>query len=133
MNPISYKNKAQQEEGVANYFPITHLCAPHIFETHDGMLGSTIKVRGIPFITSTDEQLNNYQSLFHQALLKLDHNFVLYETRVRKKKSAHLKASFNNQFAAMVDEKYRQNVAQPPKKNDHLSFHDWPLAQPPPT
>lgn len=108
MSLIEKKHKAAKEEGVSTYFPITHLLSPSIFETQTGMLGTVIKVKGFPYVTASEEELNHYQRQVHQALLKLDHDFILYETKVRRKKDLRLEGEFNNPFAAQVNQKYHQ-------------------------
>lgn len=100
------KTLSEQEIGVSHYFPITHLVTPSIFETRDGLLGAVLKVKGIPFVTITNDTLNHYQRLFHQTLLMLNHEYVLYETRIRQKRDITLSGEFDEPFASIVNNKY---------------------------
>ncbi|MFO9067156.1 VirB4 family type IV secretion/conjugal transfer ATPase [Legionella pneumophila serogroup 1] len=106
MNPIKSLKQNNNEMGVSCYFPVTHLCTPSVFETKAGFLGAVLNVEGVPYVTATEEELNQSQRLFHQALNKLSHDFIIYETIVRRKKDFHLQGEFSDGFAKQVNDKY---------------------------
>ncbi len=108
MNPIKSLKQTDNELGVSTYFPVTHLVSQSVFETKAGFLGAVIKVEGIAYITATEDELNQSQRLFHQVLNKLNHDFIIYETIVRRKKDISLKGEFQPGFAKQVNDKYFQ-------------------------
>lgn len=112
MKLIDLKRKIKQEVGVSTHISITHLCSPTIFETKQGMLGMVLKIKGLPFVTETNEKLNENQRLIHQAILKLNHEFLFYETRIRRKKHIKLEGEFSQSFAKRVNEKYKNRFNQ---------------------
>jgi type IV secretion system protein VirB4 len=98
----------RQENGIAQHCPITHLNSSTIFETHHGMIGSVIKVAGIPFDTETDDNLNQFHRSWHHALKSIDDKFCVYVTTHRHQQNISLTGEFNNQFLHELDQQYHQ-------------------------
>lgn len=86
--------------------PYTHLNSPTVFECKSGIMGSTMKVEGVPFVTQTNDTLNRLNEAWHQALTILDEQFIQYVTVYRKKENLHLSGEFSSEFARQVNEKY---------------------------
>jgi type IV secretion system protein VirB4 len=98
----------RSETGVSQTFPVTHLNSPTIFETKEGLVGSTIQVQGIPFVTADNDSLNQLSKCLHHAISLLDDSFLLYVTVHRKKEDVSLKGEFKSTFSQTVDYKYHQ-------------------------
>lgn len=99
---------AKNEIGISKYVPITHLDEATIFEASNTMVGSVIKLSGIPFDTEKDEVLNNYKRAWHRALTALDEQFCVYITTHRHKEDIDLSGEFSNDFAREIDRQYHQ-------------------------
>lgn len=108
MKLSEWKSRAAQEALLSDHIPFTHLCSPSIFATKGGMLGMILGIKGFPFVTASNSELNAYQQLLHQALLKLNHEFIVYETRVRTRQNTRLDGQFHSDFARRVNDKYQQ-------------------------
>lgn len=108
MQLTKLKKSLENETAVSEFVPFTHLASPEMFETKDHMFGLVLSVEGLSSITATDDELNQYQQMFHQALLKLDAEFMMYETWHRQKQSITLDGQFGSDFAATVNDKYQQ-------------------------
>lgn len=106
MNPSNILKIARREARISQLCPITHLNSPSIFETRDGLLGSVLKVRGVPFVTELPETLNELSRTLHQAIAHLDERFICYVTVHRKKDAVSLDGDFGAGFAARVNDKY---------------------------
>ncbi|MDP3704610.1 MAG: hypothetical protein Q8R24_01710 [Legionellaceae bacterium] len=76
MNLSKSMNIIKQETKISNVFPITHLNTPSIFESHAGLLGSVLRIKGVAFDIEEPETLNHQGFLLHQALLSLDERFI---------------------------------------------------------
>ncbi|HEM0351347.1 TPA: VirB4 family type IV secretion/conjugal transfer ATPase [Legionella pneumophila] len=96
----------RHETPVSRVFPITHLNSPTVFESHHGLLGATLQIEGIPFVTENPDFLNHMNERLHQALLSVDERFMVYVTVHRKKESLHLGGNFQSRFAWQVNDKY---------------------------
>jgi len=99
---------AKNEIGISKYVPITHLLEATIFEASNTMVGSVIKLSGIPFDTEKDEVLNNYKRTWHRALTALSEQFCVYITTHRHKEDIDLSGEFSNDFAREIDREYHQ-------------------------
>ena len=96
----------RSEVGVSKYMPITHLDEPTVFEALSGMVGSVIRIAGVPFDTETDEVLNSYKRTLHRAVTSLNEEFCIYATIHRHKEDITLTGKFKNRFAEELDRKY---------------------------
>lgn len=108
MRLSEWKKRAEQEPRLSSHIPLTHLCSPSVFATDSGMLGMVLVIKGFCFVTACNRELNDYQRLLHQTILKLNHEFIVYETRVRSKQNMCLDGQFDTAFARRVNEKYQQ-------------------------
>ena len=54
MNPVDSLKITQRETKLSEMIPYTHLNSPTVFECKSGVMGSTIKVEGVPFVTQTN-------------------------------------------------------------------------------
>jgi len=106
MSLFSHTDVVRNEKGVSNHFPITHLNSPTIFEASNTMMGSVIKLQGVPFETENSTVLNQYKETWHRAIIALGEEFCVYVTTHRRKQSVHLAGNFKNQFLAEVDCQY---------------------------
>ncbi len=108
MRPI----KAYRDElSIAKYFPITHLNSPSVFESRNGMLGTVIKLEGVPFDTEKTELVNHYARLWHHAVKGLSESIALHITLHRRKVNHNLSGEFNNEFCRQLDENYHNQFA----------------------
>lgn len=98
----------RQENSITEHCPITHLNSPTIFETKHGMIGSVIKVTGIPFDTETDDNLNQFHRSWHHALKNINENFCVYVTTHRHRQNLALTGNFDNPFLKELDQQYHQ-------------------------
>ena len=48
----------QKERSISFHFPVTHLNSPTVFETQNAMVGSVLRLVGVPFETENNEVLN---------------------------------------------------------------------------
>lgn len=106
--PCELLKKVRREVGISKHIPITHLNSPSIFEAKNGMMGSVLKIAGIPFATETSAKLNQYKKLWHHALTMLDERFCVMQTLHRRKENIELQGSFDNDFAIQLDNAYQQ-------------------------
>jgi len=107
MNRVNALKIARCEVGVSRHVPITHLNSASIFETQQGMVGSVLKIKGIPFDTETPATLNQHQHGWHQALMALDERFCVYVTVHRHLVNSKLKGHFTNAFSGALDTAYQ--------------------------
>ncbi|KTC98688.1 VirB4 family type IV secretion/conjugal transfer ATPase [Legionella erythra] len=106
---MSLSNTLKQlrhETPISRVFPVTHFNSPTVFESHHGLLGATLQIAGIPFVTENPDFLNQMNERLHQALLTIDERFMVYVTVHRKKESLHLGGNFQSRFAWRVNDKY---------------------------
>lgn len=106
MNLSSIKQVQENELPASKMVPISHLISPSVFVTHDGLLGATIKFDGVPFVTQTNNRLNDYSHQLHQALKQLSEEFFVIETLHRRQSEVSLEGSFKSKFSRMVNERY---------------------------
>lgn len=86
--------------------PFTHLNDATIFETGQGMIGSVIRLAGIPFDTERNDVLNEHQSAWQHAIQSLSEHFALYVTLHRHTVSPVLTGEFRSPFLAKLDKEY---------------------------
>lgn len=98
----------KQELTVSQNIPVTHLNTRTIFETTGAMIGSVIKIDGIPFDTEDNEELNQFAFLWHNAIASLDSQFCVWLTVHRRRINLNLDGKFDNPFCEAVDARYRQ-------------------------
>jgi type IV secretion system protein VirB4 len=106
MNLASTLKALREETAVSTMFPITHLNTPSIFESKQGYLGATLKVQGIPFLTTEISYLNHMGHQLHQAMRNLDEQCIQYVTLHRRKEKIGLSGEFKSAFARDVNDKY---------------------------
>lgn len=106
MNRFEVKRLLKQESRVSDAFPITHLNSPCVFETKEGLLGSVIRLEGVAFEVEEPETLNHHAYLWHQALLMLDEQFLVYVTTHRQKVASQSDGNFSSEFARTLDLRY---------------------------
>lgn len=111
MNRFKLVKPVTLEAKISDNFPITHLNSPSIFESQSGLVGSVLRVDGIPFEVAEPEVLNHQLFLLHQALIGLDSRFIVYVTTHRHKASCVLTGQFTSDFARDLDERYHQRFA----------------------
>lgn len=97
---------SQQEIGVSKHIHMTHLNDPTIFEADNGQIGCTIKIKGVPFDTATNEELNSYKRTWHHAVCTLGDTFCIYSHTIRRKMNITLEGDFNEPFTHHVNEQY---------------------------
>lgn len=108
MSHSNVMKAVHQENSIAQHCPITHLNSPTTFETIHGMLGSVIKVAGVPFDTETDDNLNQFHRSWHQAIKSLDDKCCIYVTTHRHRQNIVLSGDFNALFLQELDQQYHQ-------------------------
>lgn len=108
------------ETSVSSTFPITHLNTPSVFETKEGLLGTVIGIRGVPFVTEQDETLNALSHTLHQALMRLDEHFIVYMTTHRKEESISLDGAFQSILAKRINDKYHARFKDRSLYKNHL-------------
>lgn len=123
MNPSKLLKAFHQEAKISSVFPITHLNAPHIFESQSGLMGAVLKVQGISFEIEEASTLNQQIFSLHQALIGLDSRFMLYVTTHRHRASSALRGDFKPGFAKDLDRRYHLRF-----KNTHLYQNDLYLS-----
>lgn len=106
MNRIESIKYVRSEVGISAMLPFTHLNSPTIFECKNGFIGSTLKVCGVPYLTESNQVLNQLNSQWHQALTGLDERFIQYVTIYRKKQNISLAGEFKHNFAREINDKY---------------------------
>lgn len=104
-------NAHRNELSITKYYPITHLNSPSIFESRNGMMGTVIKLEGVPFDTEKTETVNHYAKLWHHAVKGLTESIALHITLHRHKINPRLPAHFDNTFCQQLDEKYHAQFA----------------------
>lgn len=119
MNPCSVLDILQHEKCLSDLCPIQDFYSDTVFETRDQMLGSVIKVAGVPFDTENPSVLNQYKTAWHQAILNLSDHFFIYVHQHRKKESAHLSGEFDSPFLHELNERYHAHFA-----NERLFSND---------
>lgn len=97
-----------KETKISSLFPIIHLNTPTIFESQSGLIGSVIRVKGMPFEVEEPSTLNHQIYLLHQALLCLDARFIVYVTIHRQKVSYELPGNFKEGFVGDLNENYHK-------------------------
>jgi type IV secretion system protein VirB4 len=104
--------KFHKERGASYHFPITHLSSPSIFETSSLMMGSVIKLAGVPFDTENPEVLNQYKQFWHQAILSLPEDFSVMVTVHRRKENKTLVGQYHQPLLKEIDQRYHQSFNQ---------------------
>jgi type IV secretion system protein VirB4 len=98
----------RQETPISKHVPISHLNSATVFESGDGLVGSTIKIEGVPFETEKNEVLNEYKRSWHQALQNIPSEFSIYVTTHRHKINKDLTGEFPDDFSHELNEKYME-------------------------
>ncbi len=106
MSLLNALKRARDEATVSSLFPITHLNSPTIFESKEGLLGSVIRIEGVPFVTEGASTLNALSHALHAAISIIDERFICYVTCLRKKESSQLDGEFASSFAKRINDKY---------------------------
>ena len=114
MNLFKSMTTLKKEAQVSDMFPITHLNSPSVFESKDGLLGSVIRVQGVPFEVESPDSLNHKAHLLHQALNLLDEHFLVYITTHRQKADCQLNGAFESAFAQTLDARYHERFKERP-------------------
>ena len=96
------------EAGISKHLPITHLNEPTIFELINGQVGCVLKLKGMPFDTATNDELNQLRRSTHHVICSLGEEFSLYEHTIRRKLDIHLDGKFPDEFTQSVDKKYHK-------------------------
>lgn len=96
------------EVGVSKHIPITHLNESSIFELSNGQVGCILKLKGVPFDTATNDELNQFRRSKHHAICSMGEEFSIYEHTVRRKLDIHLDGEFPDSFTQIVNKKYHQ-------------------------
>ena len=81
-------------------------------ETRDGLLMQTIHIGGLLFETADSEELN-YRAELRDAMLRALGNsrFAVYHHLIRKRADAVLDGDYPEDFAAMLDRRWRERLA----------------------
>ena len=111
--------KVNNEIGVSKHLPITHLNDPTTFELSNGQVGSVLKLKGVPFDTATNDELNQFRRVKHHALCGVGEDFSIYEHTIRRKLDIHLDGEFDDGFTKTVNEKYHSQF-----KNTNLYVNE---------
>ncbi len=106
MSRFKSLKRVRRESRVSNMYPITHLNAAHVFETKSGLIGSVLRVQGVPFVTADEATLNQLTNQLHQAIAALDERFIIYVTIRRTRDTVQLTGEFKSLFARAVNNKY---------------------------
>ena len=111
MNLIKLKQLLEAETPLSRHIPITHLAAPNIFETQDGLLGAVLQVKGVPYLVAEDEDLACHQEIVHRLILQLGSDFMVMETLHRRYESTTLSGTFKHDFCQLLHKKYHQRFS----------------------
>lgn len=120
MNPLRFLKIARAEKRMSDVFPVTHLNAPQVFETHTGMLGAVLGVEGAPYVSESPEKLNMLSNTLHHAICQLDERFIINVTMHRKPVRAQLDGNFSSPFARHVNDKYHARFRNSALYKNHL-------------
>lgn len=106
MSLYEHLSLVRKEQGISSIFPVTHLNSSTIFETKEGLIGSTIKLKGVSFVMEPDEVLNQLSNELHQAFKCFDEKYIQYVTIHHKKIDVSLDGEFKTEFSKTVNKKY---------------------------
>ena len=106
MNLSKVLKVIRQETSISSLFPVTHLNSSTIFESQSGLIGSVIRLTGVPFEIEEPITLNHHSFLLHQALIALNERFIIYVTTHRQKTSSSLDGEFQPGFANELNRRY---------------------------
>lgn len=118
MNLIKLKRLLEAESPLSRHVPITHLVAPDVFETQDGLLGTVLQVKGVPYLVADAYDLNRQQQVVHHLVLQLGPEFMVMETLHRRYESTTLTGSFKHAFCQQLHDKYHQRFSSGVYVND---------------
>ena len=108
---------ARQEVGLSKHISLTHLNSPSVFEGRNGEVGSVIKLRGMAFDTSLNQDLNSAKRAWHHALCQVSEDYRVMVSITRRKVDIKLEGEFQDDFSRQVDQEY------------HAQFHGKNLYQ----
>ncbi len=89
-----------KEVGISNHIAISHFVTPSIFSTKNGELGVVINVQGIPFETSSHDDINYLQSSLAFLIQNLGDEYAIYTTTYRRQQSFILDGNYPEGFCA---------------------------------
>ena len=99
---------AVREIPVSQFISLSHLNAPHIFETKNGAQGAVISVKGCSFEVMDESDLNWHQRMMANLLLSLSDEFAVYVTLHRRKQNTYPDGDFESGLARKFDMAYRK-------------------------
>lgn len=111
MSLIKMKRLFEAESPMSRHIPITHLVAPDIFETQDGLLGAVLHLKGVPYLTTSEADLTRQKEGIHHLILQLGADFMVMETMHRRYESTRLTGTFKHAFCEQLHTKYHQGFA----------------------
>lgn len=108
---------SKREVSVAEFIPYHHHFDKETIITKDGELLQTIRLEGWSFETADDIDVDMKKSVRNSLLKSLSNgSYAVWFHTVRRKKSAYPKGDFENNFADVINEKWRD------KHSRHESF-----------
>ena len=111
---------ASREIGVSQFLPWSHLLDKETFVTHDGTLGSVIKVRGLAFEVTDDDVLTRYHERLSSFWQSVPETMAIYITQHRHLTQGFPEGNFPAGFSSNFNHAY-QKIFE--KKS--LFVNDW--------
>lgn len=105
---------ARQEVGVSRHLPFSHLVTPSVFENKNGELGCVIYLKGLPFDTCLNQEINSAKKAWHQALCQIQDQCQIQVALQRTQINTALKGEFADHFSKQLDQRYHQQFLTQP-------------------
>ncbi|NNM59313.1 MAG: hypothetical protein HKM04_05810 [Legionellales bacterium] len=96
---------------LSDVYPITHLNNRAVFEASNGMIGSTIRLDGVPFDTETNELMNQFRREWKNTIRGLSDSISLHVTIHREAVNPILGGTFPNEFTRRLNTRYEEKFA----------------------
>ncbi|MFO1246634.1 MAG: hypothetical protein U1E93_00090 [Alphaproteobacteria bacterium] len=107
------KTLAPNEAAVGDRLPYLGHLDEVTIQTRDGLLVQTIHLRGFPFETSSDDELN-YRKAMRETLLRgaASSRLAIYHHVVRRKVNTEIDSAPDNAFCRRLDDAWRARLSR---------------------
>lgn len=105
---------ANAEKCLGDYVPFSSEIAPGVIKLKGGNgYLTTFEIEGVPFETSGEESIEQYNSALHQFLTSLSGGaFAIWTHKIRMRQHEHLQDDFTNEFSQKLARQYNERLAK---------------------
>ncbi|WP_312261238.1 VirB4 family type IV secretion/conjugal transfer ATPase [Limnohabitans sp.] len=113
-SPEQLVNIANAEKCLGDYVPFSSEIAPGVVKLKGGNgYLTTFEIEGVPFETSSEEEIDQYNLTLHQFLTSLSGGaFAVWTHKIRMQVHETLQDEFTNEFSQKLASQYKERLAK---------------------